>query len=155
MEVYSTELLKLSDLGSGLMTYSFDSIFNGKATARKSSVSVIISVLARIISESFPNLTGGPKLDKSTKNQLVVFALNSLYASMLGRDVLKASLLGVSSDLLSEYVFEVLSMEDSVLIGGNQTNKKRSTPVGSGPTAGTFQQQGPPVGSNQRSEQTL
>ena len=154
MDVYTTEILKLSDLATAITQYSFDSIFNGKGTFRKSSMAVLISVLARMISESFPNLTGGQKLDKSTKNQLVVAAMNALYANMSGRDVMKASLLGVSADLLSEYVFEWLDMEDTVLIGGGQSNKKRSATVGGGPTTSTFQQ-GPNVGAGQTSNQTM
>ena len=124
----TNELLKLSDLLAGVSSAGFSAVFDSPSW-KKSGVAVFISVLARMISKSFPNATGGEQLSATQKNQLVVGALNAIGAYSMNKSVAKSVLLGISSDLLAEMAFYYLNMQDTVLIGSQSNQSSVATVV--------------------------
>ena len=153
----TTDLLVLSDFGAGVFTAGFSQVFDGGAIYRKSIMAVVVSAAARLISRSFPNATGGDMLNARQKNELVVGVLSMLgaYANNKNASMIRAFVSSISADLLAEWAFELMGMEDTVLISGGSRSISGVDVIGV-PDGDTTPQQVPSiVQSGQKSYQTL
>jgi hypothetical protein len=137
-----SEVLVFSDILAGATTAGFSSVFD-KPSWKKSTEAVLISMAARLISTSFPNLTGeSVGLSKQQKNELVVGVLSAAVAYGMNRNVAKAVLTSISADLLAEQAFVYLGIKDTNILGSkgtiidSETEEKTST--SSSGIGGTF-----------------
>jgi hypothetical protein len=139
-----SEVLVFSDILAGATTAGFSSVFD-KPSWKKSTEAVLISMAARLISTSFPNLTGeSVGLSKQQKNELVVGVLSAAVAYGMNRNVAKAVLTSISADLLAEQAFVYLGIKDTTILGSkrsattvdSETEEKTST--SSSGIGGTF-----------------
>ena len=113
-----TKILTLSDLATAATAAGMSFALDEAVSPRKAAQAVVVSILARFISVNVPaEALGGEKTTASSKNLIVVAAINAAVAAGLKRKVLKAAITGMSADLLADRVFTMLSLDDTVLIG--------------------------------------
>lgn len=97
----SITLLKSSDLFTVFTRAFFDWVYNKQITVEKGGIAFLISILSRLVSDNVPLFA---VQSKSAKNQVIVGLLNGLVAVVQKERFLRSVSIGVSSDLLAEYL---------------------------------------------------
>ena len=118
MNLDMNELVKYSDILTAGVGALWANTFNNAKPSTAALQATVVSIIARLIRQQmlesrFTSLTA------SGKDQLIVGALNGLYAYSKRQSWLKAALRGISIDLISEQVLLVLSIDDKGLMGGS------------------------------------
>ena len=123
------DVLKLSDLATGVTNSGYVYLFEGGPLVKKSVAAVVISAAARLIAEKGPDWSMG-QLSELQKNELNVGLLSALtsYAMNKRSNVYKAFFASIGVDLISEFAFKLIGMEyDYALIS---TGKKSTCAAG-------------------------
>jgi hypothetical protein len=120
MSLNTDDLVIFSDILTGATSAGFSSVFD-KPTLQKSVEAVVISILARLLSRTFPGVTGGTSLTAGQKDELTVGLLSAVNAYAQKRSVSRAVVTGIASDLIAEMTLKYLNINDKVLLGGTAT----------------------------------
>ena len=136
MSLNTDDLVIFSDILTGATSAGFSSVFD-KPTFQKSLEAVVISILARLLSRSFPGVTGGDSLTSSQKDELVVAVLSAVNAYAQKKNVMRSVVTGVASDLIAEMTLKYLNINDKVLIGGTATTAASGAPPSNFNTSGS------------------
>lgn len=121
----SYDLIAMSDITAGVLGYIYADTLNLGKPQMQATQSFVISVLARITSQSMLADYMG-KLNKNQKNQLIVGLASAMVASFKNSSPGKAFLTGVSIDLLASDLLHMLNMEDTGFI---KIGEKKVVPV--------------------------
>ena len=109
------DLITVSDVMAGVLGYVYADNLNTGKPSMQATQSFVISVLARITSQSMLADYMG-KLNKNQKNQLIVGIASAIASSYKNGSPAKAALAGMSIDLLATDLLNLLNMEDSGFI---------------------------------------
>jgi hypothetical protein len=108
------DLLTYSDISAALVGAGWSEVFGGnmQMTAIKS---LVVSIVARVLSKNVSLSTTLPTVTEDTKNQLVVGLSNALYAYIKKQSISKAILSGMSIDLIGAEILSMMKLQDTVL----------------------------------------
>ena len=110
------DLLTYSDIAAGLSGAAFAEIFGNTGTTQNVAIrSLVVSIVARILSKNATITNTVPSLNEEAKNQLSVAVLNGVYAYTKKQNLAKIIMSGVSIDLIGAEILKTLKMDDTVL----------------------------------------
>ena len=110
------DLLTYSDITAGLSGAVFAEVIGNIGSTQNVAIrSLVVSIIARILSKNATITTTVPSLNEEAKNQLSVAVLNGVYAYFKKQNLTKIVLSGVSIDLIGVEILKTLKLDDTVL----------------------------------------
>ena len=120
-EFTSSDLLVQGDLATAITNALILSALGEKPSFEKAGTATMISIVARLISKSFPETVNanGVITDPSTSNAVVVGVCNALFAFSMKRNVAKTVALGIAADLSGDRLLTMMKFVPSKSIFGS------------------------------------
>jgi hypothetical protein len=117
----TTVFLTTSDVSAAVVGAGFSSVYGMSTPPMQALAALIISVVARLTSESTFMNNNLSSMNESQKNQLIVGVLSGIfgYYKSPKTNVIKSILTGISQDLIGQELLRTFNFEDKFIIGGN------------------------------------
>jgi hypothetical protein len=110
------DLLSYSDIAAAVSGAAFAQVFGNSGSTQDVAVrSLVVSIVARILSKNATLTNTIPVLNEDAKNQLCVAVLNAVYAYYKRQNMARVVLSGVSIDLIGAEILRTLNLNDTVL----------------------------------------
>ena len=110
------DLLSYSDIAASISGAAFSEIMGNIGSAQNVAIrSLVVSIVARILSKNATITTTIPILNEDAKTQLCVAVLNAVYAYYKKQNVAKLVVTGMSIDLIGAEILKTFKLDDTVL----------------------------------------
>jgi hypothetical protein len=112
--------LSTSDVSAAIVGAGFSSIYGNSTPGMQAIKSLVISIIARLLSTSAMISKSAVSLDDGQKDQIVVGVLSAIesYFWKPKQSVFKGVISGISIDLVAQEVLKLIRLPDSSIIGG-------------------------------------
>ena len=116
----STTFVTTSDVSAAIVGAGFSSVYGISTPPMQALQALVISIIARLFSDSTMVTNNMTNMTAGQKNQLIVGVLSGIlgyYKNPKG-SMFKSIITGVSQDLIGQEILTTFNFTDSTLLGG-------------------------------------
>ena len=116
----STSFVTTSDISAAIVGAGFSSVYGISTPPMQALQALVISIIARLFSDSSMMANNMSNMTMGQKNQLIVGILSGIfgyYKNPKG-SLFKSVITGVSQDLIGQEILNTFNFTDSTLLGG-------------------------------------
>ena len=119
----STSFVTTSDISAALVGAGFSSVYGISTPPMQALQALVVSIVARLASDSTMMTDNMKNMTSGQKNQLIVGILSGIFGYYRNpkASMFKSLITGVSQDLIGQEILTTFNFTDSTLLGGGGT----------------------------------